>query len=57
MSKNRGQSFGRRSRRANPWKITSNKARRQAQGRGNEVIRGGENSFYQLPKQVEDSDE
>lgn len=57
MSKNRGQSLGRRSRRANPWKTTSNQARRKAQGRGHEVTRGQENSFFQPPKQVEDSDE
>jgi len=57
MSKNRGQSMSRRSRRANPFKMTSNQARRQAQGRGHEVSRGQENTFYQLPKQVEDNDE
>lgn len=55
MSKNRGQSLGRRSRRANPFKITSNQARRQAQGRGN-AMEGNNNSLFNLPSEVKDDE-
>lgn len=55
MSKNRGQSMSRRARRSRPWKMTSNQARRIAQGKGN-VMNNQDNSFFNLPKQVEDNE-
>jgi len=55
MSKNRGQSTGRKIKRQRSWKMTSNQSAKMAQGKGS-LTHNQDNSFFSLPKMVEDND-